>query len=59
MAGLGEGVPLHLRQAAEEGDKNTVLCFVIAAIEQERRDIDLVNVVDNGPIFKRTSDMEL
>lgn len=59
VAGLREREPLDLLNVAEEADLHAILRLVVVPVQQERRDVDEMDVVGDGPVLERPRDMEL
>ena len=59
VARLRECEPFDLRRyLLEKRFYNAILRFIIAAVQEERGDLDLVQVRDDRPCLERTGDVE-
>lgn len=59
MARLGKPDPLHLWNLSEIRRHASILSLVVAAIDQQRRHRDFVQLVCDCPVFQRPRDEEL
>ena len=59
VARVADCYPLDLWYSSEERSDADVLRLVVLAIDQERRYLDLVHLVDNRPVLQRPDDREL
>ena len=55
---LRKGVPFHLLNSTEERQDHAILGLVVLAVQEQRRNVDLVQVIDDRPSFQRTGDVE-
>ena len=51
VASIAECNPFDLWYASEERGHTDILCLVMLAIEQQRRYLYLVHLVNNRPVF--------
>jgi hypothetical protein len=58
VARLGKGNPLDLGDAIEEGLDDGVGRLVVAAVDEQRRDGDGVELVNNAPVAEGANDVE-
>lgn len=58
MTGFRESVPLGLFNLLEERLDDFILCFIIAAVDQQGMDLDLVEVLTDIECLERATDIE-
>ena len=59
VARLRKCVPSDLGEKAEKRLHDEILSFVVPAVQQQRRHVDLRDVVDNRPCLQRSRHEEL
>ena len=52
MAGILQRHPLHLRDVLEEGDLDELLCYIFAAMQYQRWDLDEMQPVHDRPVVE-------
>lgn len=58
MTGFRESVPLDLFNLLEERLDDLILCFIVAAVDQQGWDLDLVDVLTDIECLERATDKE-
>lgn len=59
MGRIGKLDPLDLGNVFEVWFDGHILCFVITPIQKQRRDVYLVEIINDAPGLERTDDVEL